>query len=239
MNIKERIRSLLSADENLQARRRWLEKTIRNLPAGQRLLDAGAGQLQNKPFCDHLNYVSQDICQYDGSGPKAGLHTGTWTTDGIDIVCDIASIPVENDIYDAVLCSEVLEHVSDPVQALAELARVTKPGGVMVLTAPFASLVHFAPYYFSTGFSRYWYEHHLHSLGFEILELRRNGSWFSGLWQEIARLHSMVPTRNVFLKTFASLYIIVGLPLFVFLRRIPDAELGCFGWHCVARKRTK
>lgn len=49
-------------------RQAWLAKTLRGLPAGARLLDAGAGELKNQLYCEHLNYVSQDFCQYQGAG---------------------------------------------------------------------------------------------------------------------------------------------------------------------------
>ena len=47
---------------------KWLGKTLSQIPAGSRILDAGAGELKYKKFCAHLNYVSQDFGQYDGKG---------------------------------------------------------------------------------------------------------------------------------------------------------------------------
>ena len=47
-------------------RQAWLRKTLADLPAGFRILDAGAGELQNLAHCQHLEYVSQDFCQYKG-----------------------------------------------------------------------------------------------------------------------------------------------------------------------------
>jgi SAM-dependent methyltransferase len=128
-------------------------------------LDAGAGELRNKPLCHHLTYVSQDLCLYEGQGDGTGLQTRRWDTDRIDIRCDITAIPEPDASFDAILCSEVFEHLPDPLKALDEFARLLKPGGKLILTAPFASLVHFAPYFFGTGFSKYWYEHHLPARG--------------------------------------------------------------------------
>jgi len=53
---------------NEKTRQAWLKSTLATLPPGTRLLDAGAGELQNRKHCSHLTYVSQDFCQYKGGG---------------------------------------------------------------------------------------------------------------------------------------------------------------------------
>jgi SAM-dependent methyltransferase len=45
-------------------------------------------------------------------------------------------LPFEDGSFDLVWCSEVIEHLVDPAFSLAELRRVTKPGGLLVLTTP-------------------------------------------------------------------------------------------------------
>ena len=176
---------------NEKDRQAWLKGALGHLPSGSRILDAGAGELKNKSLCEHLDYVSQDFAQYDGGGDGKGLQTGQWDTSRIDIVCDIISIPESDASFDAILCSEVLEHVPDPAKVIDEFSRLLKPEGTLILTAPFASLVHFAPYHYCSGFSRYWYEHHLPQRGFEITELSPNGDWFAYCQQELMRLGSM------------------------------------------------
>jgi len=59
--------------QNLLHRESWLEKTLKQVPGGSRILDAGAGELKYKKFCQHLNYVSQDFAQYDVKGDGAGM----------------------------------------------------------------------------------------------------------------------------------------------------------------------
>ncbi len=49
-------------------RQAWLKKTLTALPAGSRILDAGACELKKRPHCRQLDYVSQDFCQYQGCG---------------------------------------------------------------------------------------------------------------------------------------------------------------------------
>ena len=76
-----------------------------------------------------------------------GLQTGEWDTSRIDLVSDITEIPAPDASFDAILCSEVLEHIPEPTHALDEFMRLLRPGGTLILSAPFASLVHFAPYH--------------------------------------------------------------------------------------------
>lgn len=56
---------------------------------------------------------------------------------GYEIVLgDIEDMPFEDERFDGVVCTEVLEHVPDPHTALKEIWRVLKPGGVMIGTVP-------------------------------------------------------------------------------------------------------
>ncbi len=189
---------ILSADQeryvvgskNAATRDAWVALALAALPPGARLLDAGAGECQYKKDCGHLKYVAQDIAVYDGKG-DTGLQTGSWDFSQIDIVSDILHIPEPDGSFDAVLCTEVLEHLPDPVRALDEMARLLRPGGIFIITAPFWSLTHFAPYHYATGFNRYFYEFHLGRLGFDIIELTPNGNFFECVGQELRRVTDM------------------------------------------------
>lgn len=173
---------------NQEVREQWLQQKLSTIPARVKILDAGAGTTRYREYCKHLEYVSQDFAQYDGIGDGTGLQTGGFDQSRLDIICDIAEIPVDSNSFDAVMCIEVLEHVPHPVDALRELARVLKPGGTIILSAPVCSLTHYAPYFYQTGYSRYFYEYWLGKLGFTIEELAPNGSYFTWLAQEIRRL---------------------------------------------------
>ena len=235
--MKKIIKKILGVNVNEESRNAWLKNILTSLPPGQALLDAGAGELRNKPFCEHLDYVSQDLCQYEGDGNAQGLQTGKWDTSKIDLVCDIVNIPKPDASFDVILCSEVFEHLPDVQKALDEFSRLLKPGGKLIITAPFASFVHFAPYHDATGFSKYWYEYHLPSRNFEIQELTPNGDWFAYLNQEILRLPGMARRYGDWSWPVAYLLAGIGFLYFLIRRRSKSAEdLACFGWHCVAVK---
>jgi SAM-dependent methyltransferase len=52
------------------------------------------------------------------------------------VIGSILAIPFPEDTFDYVISSEVIEHVPDPFKAVAELHRVLKPGGTLVITTP-------------------------------------------------------------------------------------------------------
>ena len=49
---------------------------------------------------------------------------------------DITNILYEDNSFDVILCSHVLEHVIDDQKAMRELFRVLKPGGWAILQVP-------------------------------------------------------------------------------------------------------
>ena len=69
MNLKNLLNQAITKDvgkNNGATRERWLEKTLLSLKEGTSILDAGAGESKYKSLCNHLEYFSQDIAEYDG-----------------------------------------------------------------------------------------------------------------------------------------------------------------------------
>lgn len=220
--------------DNATARTRWVEARLRAIPSGQRLLDAGAGSQPFRKACAHLRYVAQDFGKYAAAPDGVGLQPSDFAYGALDVVSDVAAIPEADASFDAILCTEVLEHVPTPEAALREFARLLRPGGALILTAPFCSLTHYAPYHYATGFSRFYYEHHLPRHGFRIVEIAPNGSYFSYLAQELRRLQNTAAryagVRGSLLERAALAVLLRALSRFE-RRDRGSAELLCFGHH--------
>ena len=63
-----------------------------------------------------------------------------------DVFADASRLPLPDASIDTVLLLEVLEHLRHPARALAEIARVLRPGGKLLLTMPFMYPIHDAPH---------------------------------------------------------------------------------------------
>lgn len=226
---------------NKSNRDTWLSKTLSDIPSGSKILDAGAGELRYKGLCKHLEYVSQDFAKYDGQGDTSGLQTGTWDNSKLDIISDITDIPVKKASFDAIMCTEVFEHIPYPDRAVKEFARILKPKGKLIITAPFASLTHFAPYFYSNGYSKYWYEKVLTDYGFKILDIDFNGNYFDYVAQEIRRIKSVEGQYSKTLYSNQIIYVLAKKILLKLLDKINtnsngSEELLCMGVHVLAEK---
>jgi ubiquinone/menaquinone biosynthesis C-methylase UbiE len=224
---------------NKTNRETWLESRLKKIPNGSRILDAGAGELQYKKYCSHLDYVSQDFGQYNGDGDDKGLQTGEWDNSKLDIVSDIAAIPEPDKSFDAIMCIEVFEHLPNPIAAIKEFSRLIKDDGIIILTAPFCSLTHFSPYHFYTGFNRYFYDKYLVENNFEIIEISHNGNYFEYIAQELMRIPSCANKySNMNISIFSKLAIFKLLFTLKILSKKDKGsdELLCFGLHIVAKK---
>lgn len=225
--------------QNDSNRNVWVEKVLKGIPSGKRILDAGAGEQKYKEFCSHLNYVSQDFAQYDGKGDGVGLQTGKWDNSTLDIISDITRIPESDESFDVILCTEVFEHLPNPVLAIKEFSRLLKVDGILILTAPFCSLTHFAPYHFCTGFNKYFYEVNLGIYGMDVIEMQRNGNYFEYMGQEVRRFQT---AAYQYTNSKCSILERIALKVILYMLQrlskndINSNELLCFGYHVVAKK---
>jgi SAM-dependent methyltransferase len=120
-----------------------------------RVLDVGCGEKPYYPyFAAHATgYVGTDV---DPDNRAA------------DLLGPVEDLPIDDDSFEVVLCTQVLEHSSDPDRAVRELWRVTAPGGRVLASTHGVQVYHPSP-------GDYWRWTHT---GLELL-FRRNGGWES------------------------------------------------------------
>jgi len=88
--------------------------------------------------------------------------------DNVDIVAGITDTGLADNSFDSIICTQVFEHIPKPWEAVREIRRILKPGGVCIITAPFMQPYHADPH----DYYRYTFEgmKALFSEGFELIE---------------------------------------------------------------------
>jgi SAM-dependent methyltransferase len=142
-----------------------LMQTIKStLRSARRVLGYGASRSRrraNKWLRQHCSAITGDVLSLgsgdDADGEGADYRSyfrscRSYTTSEVsavsdcDLVLDIRSMPqVDDEKYDCIFCSGVLEHVDDFLSALAEITRVLRPGGVLLLGTPLRQPIHMSP----------------------------------------------------------------------------------------------
>ena len=137
------------------------------LPPAARVLDAGAGEGTYRSF-----FTAQRYCGID-----LGVGDSTWDYSGLDARADLVSLPFRDGSFDAALNIVTLEHVPDPARVIAELARVLRPGGKLLLVVPHEWEVHQHPHDYYR-YTRFGVEHLARQSGLLILTLEPAGGYF-------------------------------------------------------------
>lgn len=126
MNIIKRLRIILEPPANVS---NFLQsKKLREFGAafsdGTLIADIGSGSNKVSP-----EYLGIDIAEREG----------------VDVLGDLYSLPFCNDSLDAIIVRGVLEHVEKPEEAVKEIERVLKPGGMVYSSIPFIQGYHPSP----------------------------------------------------------------------------------------------
>jgi SAM-dependent methyltransferase len=174
----------------------WIAREASALPSGSRILDVGAGPCRYRPLFLHCDYRTQDFCQHTAT-EGTPLGDEKWNYGQIDYVSDAAQIPVPDAAFDTILCTEVLEHVTHPIDVVREFGRILRPGGTLLLSAPLGSGLHQEPDHYYGGFTPYWYMRFLGDAGFERIEITANGGFFRHYAQESQRFSALLDPRRL------------------------------------------
>jgi SAM-dependent methyltransferase len=128
-----------------------------------------------------------------GNQPYRGLFHGVTQYTALDInphnnnVSLVGSgihLPFQDQVFDSVFSAQTLEHVENPQQVVAEIARVLRPGGHVVLSMPQSRRLHEEPFDFFR-YTRYGIIHLLEQSGLEPLQIRAQGGAWVTIGQQI------------------------------------------------------
>jgi SAM-dependent methyltransferase len=177
-----------------------------------RLLDVGCGRkpYQNTYFAMASSYVGVD--------PQSAE---------ADIRASALNLPIEDESFDTVVSTEVLEHVPDPLRALREMFRVLKPGGHLILSAPMYWPRHEIPH----DYFRYPYDgllHLLKSSGFTLVRMFNRGNAYVFLGQVVQHTLPALIRGGIFIASLNR--------LFLWLDRNHHYDAVTLGWTVVARR---
>lgn len=203
---------------------RLLERTIRQVltnPAAV-VIDVGAGHVLEKqaPFGNHYarlaalpGYLSLDVQTHER--PR--------------LVGDAHALPFRDASVDAVFLTSVLEHLTNPNQAIDEVFRVLRPGGQLFGYAPFYHHFHPSPSdYFR--FTEMGIRHLTRN--FSRVEIVSGGNYVAALSDVL-----MVPLWRIFGTTrlFRAVQFVVQLPLvplfYLVDRRLPPTIAAGFAFR--------
>ena len=183
------LRRLLASSDlfafNLRNRDKWIAGQAACVPAGTRVLDVGAGSAPYRGLFAHCDYKTQDFSQLRDDQLRYGGYAK------LDFVSPADAIPVPDASFDVILCTEVLEHVPQPISVLNEFARILAQDGRLILTAPLGSGVHQEPYHFYGGYTPYWYNKYLAEAGFDSINVAANEGSLRHIAQEAIRFTAM------------------------------------------------
>jgi len=175
---------------NFHIRKSILQSIESNLNLFEgKLLDSGCGKMPYKEYIlkhsnvtDYVGLDIEDSLEYSTSVKP----DHTW--DGI-------TMPFENNSFDCVIATEVLEHCPDPKVFLKEVFRVLKEGGVFFFTVPFLWNLHEVPNdeYRYTPFSM---QRILSDQGFTNIKINASGGWHASMAQMIGLYVSRAPMNK-------------------------------------------
>ncbi|MCZ6778005.1 MAG: class I SAM-dependent methyltransferase [Acidobacteria bacterium] len=154
---------------------KWLRHHCKDIQG--KVLSIGSGNDADKQGDFYKNYF-----------PAASSYTTSEVSREFkcDLTLDVQSMPeIEDESYDCVYCSGVLEHVEDYRAGLDELTRILKVGGILLLGLPFRQAIHMSPQDF-WRFTEYGIRHLLRG-SYEVITMvpidRKRGREFpSAYW---------------------------------------------------------
>jgi len=187
-----------------------------------KLVDIGCG---SKPYIKYFKYIDEYI----------GVDL---ISNEADIVANAKSLPIESNSVDVVLCNQVIEHDAEPVKIIAEIRRILKKDGVLILSAPQMGRLHGEPndYY---RFTKWGLNYLLEKNGMKIEVIEPHGGIFRAIGSHLNFFIIEYFGKNKQRRKFILRRTILGLNnfFFSFLDKLITWEKDTLGYNIIAKKR--
>lgn len=190
---------------------------------GGKILDVGAGEIRRyMSLFKFSEYVTVDI------DPKFKP----------DIIAPADKLPVDENSFDSIICTQVLEHAKNPMAVVAEFYRVLKPGGVCLATMPQLNELHEEPRDY-WRYTKFGLEELFKSTGFKIVRIDQRGGYFSSVAQiKIRYLIDRFDLMNSRVKFFMAPITQIYGRFMIWLDSIDKSRANrkhAIGWLIIAR----
>lgn len=153
-----------------------IREIVKKYPIRGDVIDVGCGSMPYKKlFKNAEKYVGIDFKSYSPNNSFSKHEPDVYFPKNYAKTLDL---PLDSNSYDCTVSFQVLEHHKDPRKLIKECVRVTKKGGIVLLSFPFIWPLHEKPndYY---RLSEYWIADLAEKDSFTVLDIRKQGSIFS------------------------------------------------------------
>jgi SAM-dependent methyltransferase len=187
-----------------------------------RMLDAGCGAQRYKDLFNFESYVGLEYNEKFNP----------------DVVGDLRSMPFDDEEFDSILNTQVLEHIDDTYRVFSEFRRVLKPDGYLCITVPFIARTHGIPHDY-WRISEYGIRYLFQRYGFEEIEIRNMGGflttqaylWQFWLWERLG--------KNRITRLLRAPMIWISNHFFLFLHKIDRDKTTPFNYIAIGRKKSE
>lgn len=187
-----------------------------------KLVDIGCG---NKPYIDYFSHV-KELIGIDIADSEA------------DILANAKFLPVKSNSIDIVLCNQVIEHEYEPEKIVAEISRILRERGILILSAPQMGRLHGEPndYYRYTKWGlKYLLEKH----GMKIEIIESHGGIFRSIGSHLDFFIIDYFGKIDCLKKILR-YTVININNFIFklLDKVICWEKDTLGYNVIAKKEN-
>jgi SAM-dependent methyltransferase len=141
---------------------------VRNIASGLPVLDLGGNRINKRGLFD-IDALDLEVVYANLSSAKLP-----------HVQADAGFLPFPNASFAAVICSELLEHVPDPVKVVNEMHRVLASEGLVLICVPFLNRIHGDPEDYGRYTDHYW-RRTLGRAGFKEVMIEKQGLYWSVL----------------------------------------------------------